>query len=144
MIYSSKLWPYNGSHSLMLACISVREDVLQRLSAELYVTLLVTDPLKLLVFRGLIGYMQIRGNFKGSVKGLKCIKEPEVWKWEYTHTYSNTRHKQLYLSLSPSHIHTYRIKGIILSFFLTIISYSMKTHKSTMNLFVQSQSHMPP
>lgn len=81
-------------HSLMPTCINVRADALQWLSAELCVTLLLTDPLKLLLFRGLIGCMQIWANFKGRVKGLKGIKEPAVWKWKYTHPLT---HKYAYI-----------------------------------------------
>lgn len=34
-------------------------------------------PLKLLLFRGLIGYMQIGANFKGMSKGIKAHKRAE-------------------------------------------------------------------
>lgn len=75
-----------GSHSVMLTCINVRADVLQWLSAELYVSLLLIHPLMPLLFRGLIGYMQIQGNFKRRVEGFKCINGLGVRKWECKHT----------------------------------------------------------
>lgn len=108
---------FMGSHSLMLTCFNVRADVLQWLSAELYVTSLLTDPLTLPPFRGLIGYMQIQENFKGRVKGLKCITEPRVWKWECTHTVTHEHsyryskdtlkdtNNSIFVCLSPSQMH---------------------------------------
>lgn len=59
------------------ACAGARADALQ---CRVHVGTRLRScagPLKLLLFRGLIGYMQILANFKGMSKGIKAHKRAE-------------------------------------------------------------------